>query len=187
MQNEITSKYQKKIITIPNILSLCRILMIPPLFWLYCVKGDYIMTLCILILSGLTDVVDGFIARHYNMVSDVGKVLDPIADKLTQAVMLGCLITRFKYMLIPLLILVVKEIFAAITGWLTIKKSGEVYSAVWHGKAATALLYASMAIHILWFDIPVVISNLLITLCVVMMVISAVLYGIRNIKIITNS
>ncbi len=58
------------------------------------------MTAILLVLSGATDIVDGFIARSFHMVSDLGKVLDPIADKLTQAAMLICLITNFSLMMI---------------------------------------------------------------------------------------
>lgn len=182
----VPSKYQHKILTVPNFLSLCRLLMIPFLVWLYCSQKNYLATLILLIVSGITDVVDGFIARRFNMVSDFGKIFDPIADKLTQAVMLYCLVTRFKLMLIPLCILVVKEIFAAVTGMLSIKMSGEVFSAKWHGKAATALLYIIMAVHIVWYNINPALSAFFILICTAMMLISAILYGIRNIKVIAQ-
>ncbi len=180
------SKYQKKILTIPNLLSFVRILMIPPLVWLYCVKDDYLGTLILLTASGLTDVADGFIARRFNMISDFGKAFDPVADKLTQAVMLFCLTSRFELMLIPLLLLVLKETVAAITGILSIKKSGEVLGALWHGKAATVMLYIIMAVHIIWFDLPPSVSYVLIALCSAMMVFSAILYTMRNIKVILS-
>lgn len=180
------SKYQKKIFTIPNVLSFFRLCLIPVIVWLYCFKEDYLWTTLILALSGITDIADGIIARHFGMISDLGKALDPVADKLTQIVMLFCLVTRFPYMLIPLVILTLKEIFAAVTGLLTIKKSGKVMGAVWHGKANTILLYAMMLIHLIWFGIPAVVSNVLITVCTAMMLISAVLYGIRNIKVLTG-
>ena len=186
MDNTVQSKYQKKILTIPNLLSFLRILMIPPLVWLYCEKEDYFGTLVLLTVSGLTDIVDGIIARKFNMISDFGKAFDPVADKLTQAVMLFCLTRRFELMLVPLLLLVVKETIAAITGILSIKKSGEVLGALWHGKAATVMLYIIMAVHIIWFDLPDYVSYLLILLCSAMMIVSAVLYSIRNIKVIIS-
>ncbi len=186
MDKEINSKYQKKILTVPNLLSFLRILMIPPLVWFYCVKEDYLATLVLLTVSGLTDIADGIIARKFNMVSDFGKAFDPVADKLTQAVMLFCLTNRFKLMLLPLLLLVAKETIAAVTGILSIKKSGEVMGALWHGKAATVMLYIIMAVHIIWFDLPPSASYLLIFLCTAMMLVSAVLYSIRNIKVIIS-
>ena len=86
---------RKQLLTIPNLLSAFRILLVPVIVWLYCGRGDYPLTACVLVLSGVTDIVDGFIARRFRMVSDLGKVLDPVADKLTQAAALGCLLTRF--------------------------------------------------------------------------------------------
>ena len=78
------------------------------------------------------------------MVSDLGKILDPIADKLTQAAMLLCLLISFPLMLFPLLLMACKELFMAVTGTLIIRKTGMVPGAAWHGKAATVLLYTCL-------------------------------------------
>ena len=104
-------KRLKKIITIPNVLSFFRILLIPFIIWFYCYKKDYTLTLVVIIVSGLTDVIDGFIARRFNMISDFGKIFDPFADKLTQITIINCLITTYKYMIIPLVVFVVTLIF----------------------------------------------------------------------------
>lgn len=179
MNNE-TSIYKNKIITIPNILSCFRICLIPLIAWLYCVRKSYRWTTAILTLSGLTDVVDGIIARKCNMVSDVGKALDPVADKLTQIVMLFCLVTRFHAMLIPLVLLTVKEVFSGVLGMITIKKTGVVMGAVWHGKLSTVLLYIMMVLHLVWYNIPPLASSISIAVCTCMILLSAVLYTIRN-------
>ncbi len=184
MKTEDKTNCQKKILTIPNLLSLFRLLLIPLFVWLYLEKQDYRMTTVVLVLSGLTDVVDGYVARHFNMVSDFGKVLDPVADKLTQLAMLFCLLDRFHFMLIPLILLVVKELFAAVTGLMTIYKTKVVLGADWHGKATTLALYTMMIVHLVWYSIPVAVSNILIGLCVAIMLLSFVLYAIRNIRII---
>ena len=105
-----SGKYQKKILTIPNLLSLVRLCMIPVIVWLYNGKEDPLWALIVLLLSGATDIIDGIIARRFNMVSDFGKAFDPIADKLTQIAMLFCLVSNFPYMIVPLVILIVKEI-----------------------------------------------------------------------------
>lgn len=173
---------KNKIITIPNLLSLFRLCLIPLFVWLYCTKKDYQMTAVILLVSGATDIVDGFIARKFNMISDLGKVLDPVADKATQAAMLLCLITRFPRMIVPLVLLVIKELYMGITGAMVIKKTGTVFGADWHGKVATCLLYTMMVLHVIWHNIPTVVSDILIGACVVMMLLSLVLYGIRNTK-----
>ncbi len=177
-----TGSSQSRILTIPNLLSFFRLCLIPVFMWLYCVEKNYLWTGIILILSGLTDTVDGIIARKFNMISDLGKVLDPIADKLTQAAMLFCLLTRFPLMIAPLALMVVKEFFMGVTGLLVIRKTGEVFGADWHGKVNTWLLYAMMILHVFWYNIPDTVSRVLIGICVVMMLISLVLYGRHNLK-----
>lgn len=184
MNNTSETKYQKKILTIPNVLSFFRICLIPVIVWLYCEEENYLWTTIVLLISGLTDVIDGFIARRFGMISDFGKAFDPIADKLTQAVTLYCLVTRFPFMLLPLIVLVVKEVFAGITGLLRIKKTNKVPMAVWHGKVTTLSLYAMMLIHLIWYNIPTAASHILIGACTAIMLLSAVLYGINNIKVL---
>ncbi len=176
-------KFEKKdILTVPNILSFVRLLLIPLIVVLYCVYDNYTWAAVVIVISGLTDVVDGKIARKYGLVSDFGKMLDPVADKLTQAAVLLCLVTRFKYMLFLFGLMFVKELFMAITGILRIRHTGEVYGADWHGKLNTVLLYTIMVIHIIWHSIPPVVSNIMIVVCFCVMALSMILYGIQNIK-----
>lgn len=177
---------RKDILTIPNLLSLLRLLMIPLFVWLY-LNGHDGWTAAVLLLSGATDVVDGYIARHFDQISDFGKAFDPVADKLTQAAMLLCLTTRHPAMLVPLILLVIKEIFAAVFSIIAIRRTGAVKGAEWHGKAATMLLYGMMIMHVLWEDIPAWVSNTFNAGCVTMMLLSLVLYGRRNWKDIRST
>ena len=186
MTTDSTNTYQKKIITIPNILSFFRLCLIPVIVWLYTVKQDHFLTLIILVLSGVTDIVDGIIARKCNMISDFGKAFDPVADKLTQMAMLFCLVSRFPYMMIPFVLLVVKEVFTGITALITIKRTNTVKGAVWHGKLTTIALYSMMAIHLLWYNIPRTVSLILVGICIGIMLMSFILYTIQNIKAIKN-
>lgn len=165
-----------KIITIPNLLSLFRLLLIPVLIWSYCVKKDYSGTGWVLLLSGVTDIADGFIARRFHMISNLGKILDPIADKLTQATMLFCLFTRFPHMIVPLVLMAFKECYMAVSGYMVIRKTGKVSGADWHGKIVTVLLYGMVIIHIIWINITVVVSDMMIGICTMMMIVSFVLY-----------
>lgn len=181
---ENTNRYKRRIITIPNVLSFCRLCLIPVIVWLYCIEKNYLWTTLLFIISGLTDIVDGFIARKFDMISDFGKAFDPVADKLTQISMLFCLVTRFPLMLIPLIILIFKEALAAVMNMLTLKKAGFVVAAVWHGKLNTVLIYSTMFIHIVCFNIPPTVSNVLIMVCIAMMLISSVLYTISDVKAI---
>ncbi len=173
---------KQEVFTIPNILSFLRILMIPVIVVLYCVYKKYLWATGIIIVSGITDMVDGKIARKYNMISDLGKILDPIADKLTQAAVVLCLSIRYPYMLWMFVLMFVKELIMGITGILSIRYSGNVHSADWHGKIVTMLLYAMMVLHLAWVDMPMQVSNIILLVCAVMMVISLALYTFHNIK-----
>lgn len=177
---------KKDILTIPNLLSLLRLLMIP-LFVLLYLNGHENWTAMVLILSGVTDVVDGYIARHFNQISDFGKAFDPLADKLTQAAMLLCLVSRHAMMIVPFTLLAVKEAFAAVSGIVLIRRTGIVPGAEWHGKLTTMMLYGMMILHVVWQDIPQWTSNMLNIGCVAMMLISLVLYARRNIRMIRSA
>ena len=176
-----------KILTIPNLLSCLRLALIPCFVWQFLVRDDRIATMILLLFSGLTDVADGFIARRFDMVSDLGKVLDPLADKLTQAAMLVCLTGSYPMMLLPFGLMVVKEMVCVGTGLAAIDSSGDVKSADWHGKLATVLLYGMLITHVLWLDIPAGVSLALILLCAAVIVLSGTLYGVRNLREIRRS
>lgn len=174
--------FKGKILTIPNLLSMIRILLIPLFMRLYLGKDDVPATAIVLVISGLTDALDGFIARRFHVVSDFGKALDPLADKLTQLAMLCCLLIRFPRMIWLLIVLCVKEIFVASTQLAVIRRTELVLGADWHGKLTTILLYAVMILHLLWLDLPDKLSWALVILCIAMILLSGVLYGIRNFR-----
>lgn len=168
--------------TIPNLLSLFRLCLIPLIAWLYCARGNYPLTVLMLLISGVSDIADGIIARRFHMTSDLGKVLDPVADKLTQGVVMLCLLTRFRWMAVPLVVMVIKEAFIGLSGLAVVRETGVVFGAEWHGKVATVLLYLMMSLHIVWYDIPPLVSDLTIGLCTAMVLLSMILYGLRNIR-----
>ena len=133
-------------------------------------------TAILLAISGVTDVLDGIIARKYNMISEFGKAFDPVADKLTQMAMLYCVGTTFPEIRVLLILLVVKEAVTGAMSLISIQKTRQVQSAEWHGKAVTGLLYALIADRI----VPGLLSNVLLIVCVGMMLLSMVLYWKRN-------
>lgn len=178
-------KFQKKdIITIPNLLSFFRIVLIPVIVILYCKYNMYSATTLAILISGLTDVVDGWIARRFHMISDFGKILDPIADKLTQASILLCLFTRFRHMIYLFALMAVKETLMGVTGLLSIRSSGEVQGADWHGKLTTCVLYAVLLVHIVWHDISMHVSDMLLTFVSCAMLFSLIMYVMRNVHVI---
>lgn len=142
-----------KIFTIPNILSFFRILMIPLIVVLYNNKLYTVAGITVLI-SGLTDAVDGYIARRFNQISTLGKALDPVADYLTQAVITYCIAKQHPIVMLLFIILIVKQVIMGIGGLLFINKSGTTFSARWWGKLATAALFASMALILLFPGMP---------------------------------
>ena len=182
--------YSKKIFTIPNIISMFRLLLIPVFIWSYLILENVILTVILLAVSGISDIVDGFIARRFNMVSDVGKVLDPVADKFTQFAIITCLIFRFNYMIIPFVFLLIKEVSDVITGIAVIKTTKVVNGAEGHGKLATVFIYIMMAAHIIWplftggSEILPVVSVILVAAATLMTVLSFILYTVRNIRLI---
>lgn len=169
-----------KVLTIPNILSMVRIAMIPVIVWLYHFRDEHLLAAGVLVASGITDVVDGIIARRFHMISNLGKALDPIADKLTQTAMLVCLLFRFPLMNLPLGLLVIKEFVSGVWRLVIIRRTKEIKGAEWHGKVSTVLLYAMMLLHILWPAIPASISTGCILLCAAMMLLSFGLYSCGN-------
>ncbi len=175
----------RKVFTLPNILTMIRIAIIPVMVWLFFINQLWWMA-GLLVFSAITDVVDGIIARKFNLVTEVGKALDPIADKLTQCVVLLCLVFNFKQLIIPLIILAVKEIFTLITQIIIYSKRKIVVGADWYGKITTVFLYAMMFVHIVWVNIPQVVSIVLISISIAFMVSALVLYAIRNIRIIKS-
>lgn len=179
---------KNQILTIPNILSFFRLALIPLIVWIYVFRDSPEWTVAILTLSGATDIVDGFIARRFNMTSDFGKAIDPLADKLTQIAVLFCLLTRFPLILLPIVIMLIKEIGSFILRFIVYKKTERVECADWHGKATTVLIYLTMLIHILWpfLKLPGEVSNISILVTTVMMIFSCILYSISGAKILID-
>lgn len=175
---------KNKIITIPNMLTLFRIILIPVFVWAYCFKCAYSLSFGILLVSGITDIADGFIARHFNLISPLGKALDPIADKLTQLTVLLCLCSRFPEIIFLAVFLVIKEVVSGVFLLRVIHKTKKVYGADWHGKIVTWLLDITMLLHVLWWDIPGAASLALVCICMGAMAVSFVLYIGKNVKLL---
>lgn len=177
---------EKRIFTVPNIISMVRIGLIPLIVWLY-LNAHYFWAGTFVIVSSLTDIVDGKIARHFNLITDLGKVLDPIADKLTQGVVFLCLMSRYWWLIFPFVLMAVKEVYMAVSGLVVVKKAKFVPGAQWHGKLATVVVCAAMMLHLFWFTIPPVCSYVLSGLCAVAILLSLVLYIIRNTRLILRA
>lgn len=136
---------------IPNALSVLRILLILPFMTLYLMEYDN-WAFGVLLLSGATDMLDGFIARKFNMITDCGKLLDPLSDKLTQVSVVVALTTRYRE-LVPLAILcLIKEVCQAVGGVLLLRRRSKVRGSRWFGKLSTIMFYLCMLVMVLWRD-----------------------------------
>lgn len=144
--------WKKEIFTIPNLLSVFRILLIPVYVVIYLNASQplhHYIAGAILALSCLTDLIDGKIARHFNMVSTVGKILDPLADKATQFTLILCLAIRFPVLRIIVGLFVLKESFQLIAGILTLRKGKMLTGALFAGKLCTVVLFLSLILLVL--------------------------------------
>lgn len=140
--------------TVPNALSLLRILLVPVFVVLYVSEGvSDIWAFGVLLLSGITDLLDGFIARRFNQITECGQLLDPVSDKLTQVAVAVALTTRYAELLPLAIICLVKEGSLAIGSVFMLRKGYTVKAAQWYGKLSTAVFYGCMLILVLWHDV----------------------------------
>lgn len=180
----MNEKTKKEVFSIPNILSYFRIILIPVfvvLFVNYVVRDSvsfHIASVVILALSGLTDMLDGKIARHCNMITELGKVLDPVADKLTQCAIMICLAILYPLLWAFIGALAIKEITMAILGMVFLKKGRKLKGAHWYGKVSTVVFYIVMiALLVVPHDkMPIEVSTALIILSGAFMIFSFIMY-----------
>lgn len=128
---------------IPNILCYIRILMVPLFIYMFLQKW-YWQSAIVVIVAAATDVVDGWIARKFNMVSDWGKFIDPVADKLMQFAMLAVLLIKVPWVLLLVIAFVLKEVILLIVGLYIYHKGRNLDGAMWCGKLCTVVFDASM-------------------------------------------
>lgn len=152
---------------IPNVLSLGRIVLVPVFVILFFAAPDYSwVAALILMVSGITDFLDGFIARKYNKITHLGKILDPLADKLTQLSVCICLAIRHKEFIIILCLLVAKEFIMLVAGYRLLRKGHKLPSSRWFGKVSTVVFYLVMIYAV--FNVHI--SNMLLASLVWIMV-----------------
>ena len=148
----ISKDWKKEFLTIPNLLSLFRLVLIPVYVTLYLraeAVEDYFIAAGVLAVSCLTDLIDGKIARHFNMISTVGKILDPFADKATQFTLIVCLAIRNPVLWTLVTLFVIKEGFQLIAGLLTLRKGRMLTGALLSGKISTTVLFISLIVMVL--------------------------------------
>lgn len=160
---------KKEIFSIPNLMGYFRIFMIPVFCYLYIGKQRYLAASAVVLLSSLTDLFDGKIARKFNMVTELGKLLDPVADKLTHGALALCLAVRYPLMWALILLLIVKEGYMAVMGAVLLKKGKKLNGAMWFGKVCTAVLFAGLLVLFLFPHLPLFWVNSLILVMMAVM------------------
>ena len=183
IKRDIGKQIRAEAFSIPNMLSYFRLLLIPLFIVLY-VQEDFTEALITLAASGLSDILDGRIARKYDMVTDLGKVLDPVADKLTQCAMMLCVAMRYPAMWWLLGLHVVKELIMLVMGWYVLKRTDTVNSAIWAGKLCTGVIYAVMMLHVILPHLPQPVSVGCTIVCAGLIVLSLIVYTARYVKIL---
>jgi cardiolipin synthase len=145
--------WKKEIFTIPNLLSLFRLILIPVYVAIYLNATEsvhYTIAGTILAVSCLTDMIDGKIARHFNMTSTVGQVLDPIADKATQFTLMVSLAIEHPVLWIVAGFFVLKESFQLIAGFVFYRKGKMLTGALMSGKICTTVLFLTLILMVLF-------------------------------------
>lgn len=171
--------WKKEVFTIPNLLSLFRLALIPVYISIYLkarVPGEFYIAGSILAVSCLTDIIDGKIARHCNMISTLGKILDPLADKFTQFAVTLCLSLKYPAMRPVLILFVIKELYQLTIGAVYLRHRKMLPGALMAGKICTAVLFISLIVLVLKPRMPVQCVRILSIVDVIFLIISFVSY-----------
>ena len=156
--------WKKEILTIPNMLSLFRLVLIPVYVIIYLRAkddADFYLAAGILAVSCLTDLIDGKIARHFNMISTLGKILDPLADKATQFTLIICLTMKYPILWNLIILFVIKESFQLIAGCVNLRKGKMLKGALLSGKICTTILFVSLIIMVLLPNLDPTVVNVI--------------------------
>lgn len=177
---KILNKFSKKdLIKVPNLLCYIRFLLIPIFVVLYVradSRNDYLRAALVVFISGTTDFFDGFIARKFHMITEFGKLIDPLADKLTQAALIFVLVIKIKWMFLLLIIFVIMQLFLLTAGLFMLKRGTKLNGAKWFGKISTTVFYAVMLVLVSLPTLQTGIINVLMLICGAFLLLSFFMY-----------
>ncbi len=178
---------KRDLFTIPNIMSYFRILLVPVFIIVY-INSDSlsgnIWSIVVVLLSAATDILDGQVARRTGQVTDLGKILDPIADKAMQFAMMFCVVIKYRSVAVLIIIYAAKELISlAFSGYL-FKHKKNIDGAMWCGKICTVILYAVMLTFIVIPDISSAIENILVVMAAMFMLLAFIIYMKEYIKLL---
>lgn len=161
---------------VPNILTIIRFFLIPFIV-VFALQNNYIIATVFLVLSGITDVADGFIARKFNFITDFGKLMDPLADKCTQVATLLVLVIQNIIPIWILVIVIIKEILL-IAGASFLYGKDLVVSSKWYGKISTVLFYIAIFFSMIFkqFNLPYTFDTYIYYLAILFTLFSLIMY-----------
>lgn len=177
---------KNELFKVPNLLCYLRILLIPVYLYYY-FNHNYLLAAIIIVASGLTDFLDGYIARHFNQISNLGKILDPIADKMTQITLAISLSITNHIMAILVVLLLIKDSYMAVMSLILLRKNKKLDGALMYGKICTFVLYIIMIIIILSPALDPTILKVLIALSVGVVLYALIMYGVVFTKMYKDS
>lgn len=170
---------RKEILSIPNCMSYFRLLLIP----LFCITyirakviSDYYIPAVIVVISALTDFLDGKIARKYNMITELGKFIDPVADKLTHGAIAICLMFKYQFMKYLVIVMILKEAYMLIMGAINLKHGKKLNGAKMHGKICTTSVFIVLAILVLFPGISETTAAIMIFIEIIIHAVTWLLY-----------
>lgn len=169
--------------SIPNMISIGRIFLVPVFALLY-TQDKVMAAMGVLLLAAASDVLDGAIARRFHMETELGRALDPIADKLIQAAMMLCALWRTSSVWLLLGLHLLRELSLGVMSLHVLRITGHVYSAKWYGKVCTACVYVVMIAALAFPRIPGRVIDLGVMLCSVLMALCLLGYMLNFQKIL---
>lgn len=175
----LINNWKKEILTIPNLLSVFRIALIPVYLHIYMnaeSTNDYTAAAIVLAVSCFTDMIDGKIARKFNMITNLGKLLDPVADKLTQLTLMICLSIQHKTMRFLLMVFLIKEFFQFCAMIVSLRHGKALDGALMSGKISTTVLFGSLTIMVFCPNLEERTVNLLVGVSLVFLMLAFVDY-----------
>ncbi len=165
-----------RVFTIPNMMSFFRIALIPFIIWAYFGMKSVTVTVILIAVSAVTDILDGWVARRLNQVSEFGIFIDPVADKLTQGTLLLCLIPKYKLIIALVAVFVIREVIMFFAGLKVKLVTDRLQSAKWYGKVNTVVVEGVIMALIIFTKIPRTVANILICVCILSVIVSLILY-----------
>ncbi|EJX49327.1 putative CDP-diacylglycerol--glycerol-3-phosphate 3-phosphatidyltransferase [Enterococcus faecium R499] len=175
---KLSTDWSKEIQTIPNLLSIFRIFLLP-IYLYFVLRQSFYIAGAVIVVSGLSDYLDGVIARRYNQVTDLGKVLDPFADKLTQLFLILSMAWYRPWLWLLFGLFLIKEGFMFVAGLIGLSKNIKLSGAKWYGKVATAVIYVGMILLLLFPELPTLWVRVIFAVITYGLLQSFVLYAVE--------